>query len=848
MRLLLISLALALALVSAGCGCSTNIVKVEPARLVANPDAVLFPGTYVGETRTAVVGISNQGGETAELDVFIDAPFTTSTSALRLVRGDSQNVSIVFSPGAPQHFAAVLHVGTLAIPVQGTGLEVPQCTASTTCRDVRFDTSLARCVETTSPDDTACETSCVTGSCHDGTCLGALKFCDDSNACTLDACGEASGCSHRDLTCPQPTAACEVPTCDAQTGCGTTTAPDGTLCGVDDCFATTVDVCISGQCVARTRPLTGRCANRWVPTTVPARWTPHLAYDQARQRVVLFGGHSTSNTSLNDTWEWDGRGWTQLLPSHSPEGRESAAMAYDPRRQRTVLFGGWSTQRRVALDDTWEWDGRTWTQAVTQTAPLARAGAAMSFDSARQVILLFGGGGHPANDETWSWDGTRWQLLRPASSPPPRTGHTQAYDSARQRIVLFGGRSVNNTDLNDTWEWDGATWLLRSPVHSPPARSSASMIFDPRNGVVVLHGGHSGPLGSSFGDTWLWDGLDWTPGQGSTTREAAAMAFDVGAERVVLFGGYRSAGPFFSDTMLWDGAAWAQVAPPVAPGERTQSTAMVGTPQQLVLFGGIQYNGGPNNDHWTWDSTRTWTRRAPMAAPSRRGGHTLAWDSVRQRVVLFGGDTTDSSNNNANRILNETWEWDGNTWAQRFPTTAPEKRTAQAMAFDSARNVTVLYGGFAFDDGAFLRETWTWDGTNWTQRSSAATPPCYGPMAFDASRQRAVFFSAYCNNGVFSNETWEWDGAAWSRKTPPTSPPGATGYAMAYDPSRQRVVLSGGVDRNFVSLELTWEWDGTSWLERHPTVAPTGSGVSAYLPTMQKVVFFDGTTQWVFLP
>lgn len=840
-------LLLTLALTFAGCRCSANIVNVEPARLVATPDAVLFPDTYLGETRTAVVEISNHGGEAAEVDVFIDAPFSTSTSTLRLVRGDSHTVSVVFSPSSPQRVAAVLHVGALSIPVEGTGLEVPQCTASTTCRDVRFDTALARCVETTSPDDAACETSCVTGACHDGACLGTLKFCDDGNACTLDACGESSGCSHRDVTCPQPTAACEVPTCDATTGCGTTTAPDGTLCGVDDCFATTVDVCISGQCVPRTRPLTGRCVNRWVPTTMPARYSPHLAYDQARQRVVLFGGHSTSNTSLNDTWEWDGRRWTQLLPAHSPEGRESAAMAYDPRRQRVVLFGGWSTQRRVALDDTWEWDGRSWTQISTTTAPRPRSGAAMSFDSARQVILLFGGG-HPATDETWTWDGRRWHLLQPLTAPPPRMGHTLAYDSARQRVVLFGGRGVNNIDLNDTWEWDGARWLVRSPVHSPRARSSASMTFDPRNNVVVLHGGHDGALSSSLGDTWLWDGRVWTPARATspTTRTAAAMAFDVGAERVVLFGGYRTAGAFFSDTLLWDGAVWTRVAQPVAPIERTDSTAMVGTAQELVLFGGNPYSGPVNNDHWTWDSTRTWTRRAPVTAPSRRGGHSLAWDSARQRIVLFGGDTMEG--NNTNRILNETWEWDSTTWVQRFPTTSPEKRTAQAMAFDSARNVTVLYGGFAFDDGAFLRETWTWDGTSWTQKPSAVTPPCYGPMAFDASRQRAVFFSAYCNNGVYSNETWEWDGAAWSRKMPPISPPGATGYAMAYDPSRQRVVLTGGVDRNFVSLDRTWEWDGASWLERHPSVSPTGRGVSAYLPTLQKVVFFDGTTPWVFLP
>ena len=80
------------------------------------------------------------------------------------------------------------------------------------------------------------------------------------------------------------------------TGCATEEAPDGTLCGPDDCLATQVDVCISGSCVTRVRPDSGRCANRWVPTSIPAQFG-HATYDAARQRVVLFG---------DGTWEWDG--------------------------------------------------------------------------------------------------------------------------------------------------------------------------------------------------------------------------------------------------------------------------------------------------------------------------------------------------------------------------------------------------------------------------------------------------------------------------------------------------------------------------------------------------------------
>ena len=37
-----------------------------------------------------------------------------------------------------------------------------------------------------------------------------------------------------------------------------------------------------------------------------------MAYDSARERIVLFGGRTDRSGDLNDTWEWDGRTWTRV--------------------------------------------------------------------------------------------------------------------------------------------------------------------------------------------------------------------------------------------------------------------------------------------------------------------------------------------------------------------------------------------------------------------------------------------------------------------------------------------------------------------------------------------------------
>lgn len=79
------------------------------------------------------------------------------------------------------------------------------------------------------------------------------------------------------------------------------------------------------------------------PATSPsARFGHSMAYDAARQRVILFGGGGPGSTGVfNDTWAWDGKNWTQLFPKTSPSARLEAMMVYDSNRKRIVLHGGY---------------------------------------------------------------------------------------------------------------------------------------------------------------------------------------------------------------------------------------------------------------------------------------------------------------------------------------------------------------------------------------------------------------------------------------------------------------------------------------------------------------------------
>ena len=60
------------------------------------------------------------------------------------------------------------------------------------------------------------------------------------------------------------------------------------------------------------------------------------ADDVADNQLVMFGG----DLSLDQTWVWNGGTWTLRHPPKSPSGREEASMAYDPQLHMVLLFGG----------------------------------------------------------------------------------------------------------------------------------------------------------------------------------------------------------------------------------------------------------------------------------------------------------------------------------------------------------------------------------------------------------------------------------------------------------------------------------------------------------------------------
>jgi hypothetical protein len=243
-----------------------------------------------------------------------------------------------------------------------------------------------------------------------------------------------------------------------------------------------------------------------------------MAYDPASKQLLLFSG--TGGTPQDDTWIWDGVAWHQLRPATSPPPRTDAAIAYDPSIGRIVMFGGWNpaSSGQPMYDDTWTWDGTNWTKLLPSTAPPARAEAVMAYDAVSHTLVMFGGEGEvtPYSNETWVFDGRAWSLAHfplGATQPAARDATVMAADDANQTIVLFGGEE-NGGNNNDTWIWNDSEWIQVHPRNVPPARGvqteSGMMAYDPELRVDVLYGGPVANPQGSLGDTWTWNGVNWT--------------------------------------------------------------------------------------------------------------------------------------------------------------------------------------------------------------------------------------------------------------------------------------------------------------------------------------------------
>jgi hypothetical protein len=312
-------------------------------------------------------------------------------------------------------------------------------------------------------------------------------------------------------------------------------------------------------------------------------------------------------------------------------------MAYDSESGKVLLFAGWSVNTSYTPDvrDIWALDvaSGSW-ERVGDFEPTAHSFFAAYDAESDRVILVDAISGY--NTWTYDYNQRKWTKM-PNRLPIPGLGNRPlgialAYDAESDRIIAFGGRGSGSLS-NETWAYDynHDAWTEMNPKVSPPARNQACMVYDSQADRVIMWSGEFAALGDFDARVWAYDyNTDaWTalePKAGPPALWDAGMAYDVAADRLIVFGGFTPTTDSLSDVEKW-----------------------------------------PRSDEtWAYNyHANSWTKLSPAVRPPARDMQRMVYDSRAGKVVFFGGDQPPKPV----KEVRDTWAYDGkaNSWTEIKP-------------------------------------------------------------------------------------------------------------------------------------------------------------------------------------
>lgn len=518
---------------------------------------------------------------------------------------------------------------------------------------------------------------------------------------------------------------------------------------------------------------------------------------------------------------WDGQSWEVecVFDEGNPLTLPYLEIAYDTVRNKLVLFGA-KEKNGNSVPETWEWDGETWEKLFPVTKPKAQGNHSMVFFEKEGKVMLIGEeqdnqhAPHEAN--LYYWDGIDWEHIIPASGEiGDREYFGITYDSTREVVITSGGWGYLRPDSPEgvflgTFEWDGEDWI-EIETSFDPGLSNPGLAFNKDINKTVCFSGSDGFYRNR---TFLYDGSDWEEIAFEqhfpfVPESGFEMAYNTDTNTTFLcYGGYD-----VKEFWNWDGINWSRIflEGDDYPIKNYGGMAYHASRHEFVLFTG-ESGGYYVNNTWTFDGN-SWTLKNPARKPEPRAYLQLSYDSHRDRVVMFGGVNTDAY---PSKCYDDTYEWDGTNWYRLDPPVHPPRTASYAMTYDSHRQVTVMYGGVVqvptedpyVVENRESNETWEWNGDTWVQRFHEIHPglSINDRMAYDCLRRRCVMFVG------MRRQTWEWDGADWHQMDPVSNEPGneprQSGYGLVYDTSRQTIFMqrSAEIAEN---CHKTWSYHHT---------------------------------------
>ncbi len=375
------------------------------------------------------------------------------------------------------------------------------------------------------------------------------------------------------------------------------------------------------------------------------------------------------------------------------------------------------------------------------------------------VMLLYFAAPVPA--ASWTPEDGVW-----FEEPPPfRVGHSAVYDSLRHRmIVIGGGGGCMALDLGGSGAW----YPLVTTGTGPPTTSPSFAVLDRVHQRVLVMGelDQPGLWSLSLGTVPHWSLLSASP----QSLGLSTTFYDEARDRLVAYDGggikpstSRYMGRLFT-LPLSDPAGWSTRYVMTGRGPRsTLGPAVAYDPlrHRMLVFGGDTLDSYPSDEVWalSLDDDVTWTRLSSGARWTEgRRFASMVYDPVDDQLLIAGGE-----------------------WSYSMPSSA----FSSLIAFP-------LSGGRS---PSYL----AWAGTGFWGAWDAS-------LVVDPETRRAIF---HAGRSLFDSyaDTWMADLSTpgeWVRFAPLGKAPSGRGYASAmFDSDSRRIVLFGGTRNSFYNLPAT---------------------------------------------
>jgi hypothetical protein len=383
----------------------------------------------------------------------------------------------------------------------------------------------------------------------------------------------------------------------------------------------------------------------------------------------------------------------------------------------------------------------------------------------------------------------------------------------------------------------------------------------------------------------------------------AAIAYDPGVDTgdsyVAIFGGISQGGIPSAQTWIYESGYWENITPnaslhKVQPSARWDAMmAFDGNPsdQFIVLFGGCTGKDVEGlclqsiGDTWKLYNG-VWAQITVSSAPTARWDGAVTYDPQLQAVVVFGGATgLDDSlpppgacTQPTPSFDSDTWKFSAATgrgaWTQLSSSSGPPASYGGRLAYDSADEVAVLFGGSTYyrtdqtcsqpnelalnTTGNMTVATWLLTAAgSWTSYSNGQSPPDRSDANMASAGGGAIILQGGTNDtGTVFTDVWQFrdESVGWTMLVGDASGAGPlnvtpvarydAGFAWdGYGPDSYFLMV-GGTSASGAVVGDVWSFAAPSrWTIQTPALAAPTMPSSRY----QESMVFDDTLREVVL-